>query len=176
MIYTLIFHSKLTQSKKRLLTNPKNRSETPKPQTKERVPPPNIVTPNIPTKNRFLPLQNSMNESDTLTNRENIDSTSTSVRVTTELNEKHAHANEVIAVLAFESVHRVKRRCVFSLEHQSPSKTSCEPSVSWFAVYRMCNETVTWSPARLWLAAIDFQKGEQQSRSGSDKNRRNRLQ
>ena len=43
-----------------------------------------------------------MNESDTLTNRENIDSTSTSVRVTTELHEKHAHANEVIAVLAFE--------------------------------------------------------------------------
>ena len=45
-----------------------------------------------------------MNESDTLTNRENIDSTSTSVRVTTELHEKHTHANEVIAVLAFESV------------------------------------------------------------------------
>ena len=44
---------------------------------------PNIFTPNIPTKNRFLPLQNSMNEYDTLTNRENIDSTSTSVRVTT---------------------------------------------------------------------------------------------
>ena len=45
-----------------------------------------------------------MNESDSLPNRENIDSTSTSVRVTTELNEKHAHANEVTAVLAFESV------------------------------------------------------------------------
>ena len=70
-----------------------NRSETPTPQTKETVPPPIIVSPNIPTKNRFLPLQNSANESDTLTNR-----------VTTELHEKHAHANEVIAVLAFESV------------------------------------------------------------------------
>ena len=59
-----------------------NRSNTPKPQTKEIVTPPNIVTPNIPTKNRFLPLPNSMNESDTLPNREDIDSTSPSVRVT----------------------------------------------------------------------------------------------
>ena len=50
-----------------------DRSETPKPQTKEIVTPPNIITPNIPTKNRFLPLENSMNESDTLTNREDID-------------------------------------------------------------------------------------------------------
>ena len=32
------------------------------------------------------------------------------------------------------------------------------------------------APARLWLAVIDFQNGEQQSRSGSDKKRRNRLQ
>ena len=24
-----------------------------------------------------------------------------------------------------------------------PKGRSCEPSVSWFAVYRMCNETVT---------------------------------
>ena len=52
-----------------------NRSETPRPQTKEIVTPPNIITPNIPTKNRFLPLQNSMNESDTLPNREDIDQT-----------------------------------------------------------------------------------------------------
>jgi len=52
-----------------------SRSETPKPQTKEIVTPPNIVTPNIPTKNRFLPLQNSMNESDTLPSREEIDQT-----------------------------------------------------------------------------------------------------
>ena len=43
-----------------------------------------------------------MNESDTLTKRENI--SSTSVRVTTKLHDKHAHANEVIAVIAFESV------------------------------------------------------------------------
>ena len=47
----------------------------PKPQTKEIVTPPIIITPNIPTKNRFLPLQNSMNESDTLPNREDIDQT-----------------------------------------------------------------------------------------------------
>ena len=52
-----------------------DRSETPKPQTKEIVPPPNIITPSIPTKNRFLPLQNSKNESDTLPNREDIDQT-----------------------------------------------------------------------------------------------------
>ena len=31
------------------------------------------------------------------------------------------------------------------------------------------------APARIWLAVIDFQNGEQQSRSGSDKKRRNRL-
>ena len=30
--------------------------------------------------------------------------------------------------------------------------------------------------ARIWLAVIDFQNGEQQSRSGSDKKGRNRLQ
>ena len=34
----------------------------------------------------------------------NINSTSTSVRVTTELHEKHAHAYQVIAVFAFEPV------------------------------------------------------------------------
>ena len=70
MIYTLIFHPKLTHSK---CITTEDRSETPKPQTKEIVTPPNIITPNIPTKNRFLPLENSMNESDTLTNREDID-------------------------------------------------------------------------------------------------------
>ena len=32
------------------------------------------------------------------------------------------------------------------------------------------------APARLWLAVIDFQNGQQQSRSGSDKKRRSRLQ
>ena len=32
------------------------------------------------------------------------------------------------------------------------------------------------APARIWLAVIDFQNGEQQSRSGSDKKRRNGLQ
>ena len=32
------------------------------------------------------------------------------------------------------------------------------------------------APAKIWLAVIDFQDGEHQSRSGSDKKRRNRLQ
>ena len=33
-----------------------------------------------------------------------------------------------------------------------------------------------YAPARIWLALIDFQNGEQLSLSGSDKKRRNRLQ
>ena len=32
------------------------------------------------------------------------------------------------------------------------------------------------APPRIWLAVIDFQNGEQQIRSGSDKKQRNRLQ
>ena len=32
------------------------------------------------------------------------------------------------------------------------------------------------APARIWLAVIDFQNGEQQSQPGSDKKRRNCLQ
>ena len=32
------------------------------------------------------------------------------------------------------------------------------------------------APARIWLVVIDFQNGEQQSRSSSDKKRRNGLQ
>ena len=36
--------------------------------------------------------------------------------------------------------------------------------------------TTCRAPARIWLAVIDFQNGEQQSRSGSNKKRRNRLQ
>ena len=35
--------------------------------------------------------------------------------------------------------------------------------------------TTCREPARIWVAVIDFQNGEQQSRSGSDKKRRNRL-
>ena len=59
-----------------------NRSETPKRQTKEIVTPPYTVTPNIPTKNRFLRLQNSMNESDTLPNRKDIDQTPKIIKFT----------------------------------------------------------------------------------------------
>ena len=40
----------------------------------------------------------------TINLREISNSTSTSVRVTTELHEKHAHAYQVIAVFAFEPV------------------------------------------------------------------------
>ena len=44
----------------------------------------------------------------------------------------------------------------------------------------LCASVALWAtcraPARIWLAVIDFQNGEQQSRSGSDKKRRSRLQ
>ena len=85
----------------------------------------------------------------------------------------------------------------FSLEHQSLSKTfekvgyfDCV-TVSLHILYTAHQETegsqhrltasVALPPtfcasARIWLAVIDFQNGEQQSRSGSDKKRRNRLQ
>ena len=87
-----------------------------------------------------------------------------------------------------------------SLEHQNPSKTS--EKMFFFFFYRVTaslhilytanqetecsqNRLTVFSvalretycvPARLWLAVIDFQSGEQQSRSESDKKRRNRLQ
>ena len=86
-----------------------------------------------------------------------------------------------------------------SLEHQNPSKTS-EIVVILIALqfrytfYRPQTKRL-WAckiglqfdclrspfgrhraPARIWLAVIDFQNGEQRSRSGSDKKRRNRLQ
>ena len=32
---------------------------------------------------------------------------------------------------------------------------SCEPSVSWFAVYRMCNETVTRSKSAMFSEVFD---------------------
>ena len=90
-----------------------------------------------------------------------------------------------------------------SLEHQNPSKTSeiigyfdrvdDRVTVSLHILYTANQETkgsqdrltvrpsvalraTCRAPARLWLAVIDFQNGEQQSRSGSDKKRRNRLQ
>ena len=42
------------------------------------------------------------------------------------------------------------------------------PSVTLRATFR--------APARIWLAVIDFQNDQQQSRSGSDKKRTNRVQ
>ena len=86
-----------------------------------------------------------------------------------------------------------------SLEHQNPSITSGSPfggkkarkgkgkarggggafrSRSAYSVLRasVVLRATCRAPARIWLAVIDFQNGEQQSRSGSDKKRRNRLQ
>ena len=86
-----------------------------------------------------------------------------------------------------------------SLEHQNPSKTfqkmgyfdrvtvsllilqtanqETEGSPDWLALRASVALRATCgAPARIWLAVIDFQNGEQQSRSGSDKKRRNRLQ
>ena len=84
-----------------------------------------------------------------------------------------------------------------SLQHQNPSKTSeimgyfdridDRVTVSLHILYTANQETegsralvalraTCRALARLWLVVIDFQNGEQQSRSGSDKKRRNRLQ
>ena len=85
-----------------------------------------------------------------------------------------------------------------SLEHQNPSKTSekmgvfyrvtaslhilytanqgTECSQNRLTVFSVALRETYCAPARLWLAVIDFQSGEQQSRSESDKKRRNRLQ
>ena len=85
-----------------------------------------------------------------------------------------------------------------SLEHQNPSKTS--EKIRYFdrvtvsshilstanqeTQRSLCSAlrasvafwTTCYAPARIWLAVIEFQHGEQQSRSGSDKKRRNCLQ
>ena len=77
-----------------------------------------------------------------------------------------------------------------SLEHQNPSKTSKKMgyfdrvTVSLHILWTANQENegsqalraTCCAPARIWLAVIDFQNGEQQSRSRSDKKRRNRLQ
>ena len=73
-----------------------------------------------------------------------------------------------------------------SLEHQNPSKTSKKigyfdrVTVSLHILLTANQETEgsqdRLAPARIGLAIIDFQNGEQQSRSGSDAKRRNRLQ
>ena len=70
-----------------------------------------------------------------------------------------------------------------SLGHQNPSKTSeimgyfdrvdDRVTVSLHILYTV--NQLSGAPARLWLAVIDFQNGEQQSRSGSDKKRINRF-
>ena len=81
-----------------------------------------------------------------------------------------------------------------SLEHQNPSKTSGSPlgekskeregkggsfslKIGLLGTPCLCRLRATCrTPARIWLAVIDFQNGEQQSRSVSDKKRRNVLQ
>ena len=66
-----------------------------------------------------------------------------------------------------------------SLEHQNPSKTSEKMgyfdrvTVSLHILLTANQETEGLQDR---LTVIDFQNGEQQSRSGSDKKRRNRLQ
>ena len=68
-----------------------------------------------------------------------------------------------------------------SLEHQNPSKTSEKMgyfdrvTVSLHILLTALRATFR-APARIWLAVIDSQNGEQQSRSGSDKNQKKRLQ
>ena len=69
-----------------------------------------------------------------------------------------------------------------SLEQQNPSKTS--EKMGYFDrvtvllhILLTANQDTEGSQDRLtiWLAVIDFQSGERESRSGSDKKRRNRL-
>ena len=75
-----------------------------------------------------------------------------------------------------------------SLEHQNPSKTSEKNWVILIALQfphtfdipqtkrLRARKIGLRAPARIWLAVIDFQNGEQQNRSGSDEKTRNRLQ
>ena len=84
-----------------------------------------------------------------------------------------------------------------SLEHQNPSKTSGSPfgrkkqgkgrerrgggsfslKIGLLGTPCLCRLGATCrTPASIWLEVIDFQNGEKQSRSGSDKKRRNVLQ
>ena len=55
-----------------------------------------------------------------------------------------------------------------SLEHQTRRK----PLKKWVILMVLQFRYTFYG---IWLAVIDFQNGEQQSRSGSDKKRRNRL-
>ena len=73
-----------------------------------------------------------------------------------------------------------------SLEHQNPSKTSEEmgyfdrvivsSNLLYTARASVAPRAMCRAPARIWLAVIVFQNGEQRSRSGSNKKRRARLQ
>ena len=89
-----------------------------------------------------------------------------------------------VVQLMCSSIPQGPEEMCLSLEQQNQSKTSekwailivlqfphtfyIPPSVALWATCR--------APSRIWLAVINFQNGEQQSRSGSDKKRRNRLQ
>ena len=66
-----------------------------------------------------------------------------------------------------------------SVEHQNPSKTSRSPfggKIARKGKGKAGGGGELFAQARIWRAVIDFQNGEQQSRSGSDKKRRNGLQ
>ena len=116
--------------------------------------------------------------------------------------EPPAEIGLVNAVVKYCTTAQGPEEMCLSLKHQNLSKTSEKMgyfdrvTVSLHILYTANQETegsqdrlfhsalrasvalraTCRAPARLWLAVIDFQNGEQQSRSGSDKKRRNRLQ
>ena len=65
-----------------------------------------------------------------------------------------------------------------SLEHDIKTSKTSEKMGHFdrvtVSLHMLC--TANQETARVWLAVTDFQSGEQQSRSGSDKKRRYRLQ
>ena len=79
--------------------------------------------------------------------------------------------------LRFQSQFTSVTKCCGS--HRTKSRgTSFLPCPFFYSALRV--SVTLWAmchaPARLWLAVIDFQSGEQQSRSGSDKKQKNHLQ
>ena len=83
----------------------------------------------------------------------------------------------VLLLLRFRSQFTSVTKCCGS--HRTKSRGTSFLPCPFFLLGTSCSvalRATCRAPARLWLAVIDFQNGEQQSRSGSDKKRRNRLQ
>ena len=79
---------------------------------------------------------------------------------------------------AFGLIHFRHQVLRFTSNHTWTRGTSFLPCPLFYSALRasVALRATCCAPARLRLAVIDFENGEQQSRSGSDKKRRNRLQ